>query len=233
MPKGKRQKAYHSDSESEDDNVNNDLARPNVKPLAKKAKKKLVVVPPPPSTTGEPRVNNDNNFFASALQAALATSNVDKKNKSNESIATDSILSGTRTTQQRQSDRLTRKAKSSGQRERRAIVLKINRQERPVFDELEKRLSKVAASGVVQLFNALKRQRSMFQRQLKGQSRVADKDRVAIQPKSFLATLAAADNAKKAARQPQVKSEVKQESKWSVLRDDFLEKEANAWDAED
>lgn len=230
MPKGKRQKAYHSDSDSEDDNVNNDLARPNVKPLAKKAKKKLVVVPPPPSD-GEPRVSN--NFFASALQAALATDN-NKNANDVQSVTSDSILSGTRTTQQRQSDRLTRKAKSSGKRERRGVVLQINRQERPTFDEVEKRLAKVAASGVVQLFNALKRQRATFQRQLKAQSRVSDKDRVQIQPKSFLATLTAADNAKKAARhQQQVKAEVKHESKWSVLRDDFLEKEANAWDAED
>jgi hypothetical protein len=233
MPRVKRQKAYQSDSESGEDEPGSTV-RAKPKPLVKKAKKKLVVVAP-----DEPRVSN--NFFASALQAALATNESKSAPNDNDDDDddndVDTILTGTRTAQQRQADRLARHAKASGKRERRAVALKVNRQERPAFDEVEKRLAKVAASGVVQLFNALKRQRSSFQRQIKAQTRDSDKDRVNIQPKSFLAALTAADNAKKAARQQQqqqrVKSEVKHESKWSVLRDDFLEKESKAWDAED
>jgi hypothetical protein len=65
MPRVKRQKAYQSDSESGEDEPGSTV-RAKPKPLVKKAKKKLVVVAP-----DEPRVSN--NFFASALQAALAT----------------------------------------------------------------------------------------------------------------------------------------------------------------
>lgn len=227
MPREKRQKAYESDSDSAEGDD------PTLKHTLKKSKKKVnkrnVVAALPDD---EPRVTNNN--FASALQSALGhNSNADDANN-DDNADDDEILTGTRTTQQRQADRLARKSKALAKREPRAQRLSACRQDTPAFGELEKRLSKVAASGVVQLFNALKRQRASWQRQVKLQSRDSEKDRVEIQPRSFLASLAAADAAKKQAKSAAAAgAQVKQESKWSVLRDDFLETKAKAWDADD
>jgi hypothetical protein len=157
--------------------------------------------------------------------------------------ASDAILSGVRTAQQKQAQRMARSlVKVKSKRALREETLARNHVTLPRIDEREKRLAKLAASGVVVLFNTLKRQRAAWKREMKKQAEAPvatsmfDDKPVKIRPAAFLDTLATDKQKQRAAaakkRAAAASSGGKSEPKWSVLRDDFLETKQAAWDAD-
>ncbi len=218
--------AYHSDSEDETGGADvakegEEGAEANDAATADKAES---------STTSK-------NFFAAALQEALSaesTPAVSASVAASARMTGDAILSGTRTTQQKQVQRQRARAALRNRQELRLEVVRRNHVAAPTFGEVEKRLGKLAASGVVQLFNALKRQQEAWKREAKKQSvglSLVEDNKVAIKPQAFLDALAADKGKKRTASAAAPKAEP-DESKWSVLRDDFLEIKSKAWDAD-
>jgi hypothetical protein len=193
---------------------------------------------------------NAGNAFASALQLALGSSVVAAAGAAGGGAveattveASDAILSGVRTAQQKQAQRMARSlVKVKSKRALREETLARNHVTLPRIDEREKRLAKLAASGVVVLFNTLKRQRAAWKREMKKQAEAPvatsmfDDKPVKIRPAAFLDTLATDKQKQRAAaakkRAAAASSGGKSEPKWSVLRDDFLETKQAAWDAD-
>ncbi len=103
---------------------------------------------------------------------------------------------------------------------------------------MEKKLSKVATRGVVQLFNAVREQQKSLKGQLDeaGKSvRKRDKVYQNMDKEGFLEVLAGGKKRKKEADSgAEVKTEPKEESSWKILRDDFMMgAKMKDWDKED
>jgi hypothetical protein len=248
--KRKQLKPYHSDSEDESEKPTRTVANSADSADANATNEASVPRGGDQASGSVGRGLHAGNAFASALQLALLGSGVDASGALGAADATaeasDAILSGVRTAQQKQAQRMARSlVKVKSKRALREETLARNHVTVPRTDEREKRLAKLAASGVVVLFNTLKRQRAAWKREMKKQAEAPvatsmfDDKPVTIRPAAFLDTLAAdkqtqraAAAKKRAAAAAAASSGAKSEPKWSVLRDDFLETKQAAWDAD-